>query len=66
MNADGVGTLVMLVLHDVDENLYEFLVPLEVAQRVGWDLMGEGLGFFAELTSGFEGDNDSNDSDDGV
>lgn len=57
MNDDGVGTLVMMVLHDFNENLYEFVLPLEVAQRVGWDLMGEGLGFFAEFT-------DKDDDDD--
>lgn len=49
MNVDGVGTLITLVLHDSDKNLYQFVLPIEVAQRVGWDLMGEGFGFFAEL-----------------
>lgn len=57
MNVDGVGTLITLVLHDTEENLYQFVVPIEVAQRIGWDLMGESLNFFAELTD-FETDDD--------
>lgn len=66
MSTEGVGTVITLTLLDTNENQHMFVMPLEVAQRAGWDMMGEGGGYFAELVTGYESVGDGNDGDDGV
>lgn len=56
MSETGVGTVITLTLLDTNDNHFMFVMPIEVAQRIGWDMMGEGGGFFAELTTTSETD----------
>jgi len=49
VSVEGVGTLITLTLQDSADNLFMFVMPLELAQRIGWDMMGEGAGFYQEL-----------------
>lgn len=58
VTSDGVDTLVTLTLLDHNENAWMFVMPVEMAQRVGWDMMGEGLNLFAEIAPH---DSDSDD-----
>jgi len=49
VNDEGVGTLITLTLQDASENLFMFVLPPEVAARMGWDMAGEAGGYFSEM-----------------
>lgn len=49
VTSDGVNTLITLTLQDHNEHHWMFVMPVELAQRIGWDLMGEALNLFAEI-----------------
>lgn len=50
VNDDGVGTLVTLTMQDTAGELHMFVLPLEIAARLAWDMAGEAGGYFAEMT----------------
>lgn len=54
VTSDGVGTLITLTFLDHNENSWMFVMPVEMAQRVGWDLMGEGNNFFSEMVVAYD------------
>lgn len=64
VTSEGVGTLITMTLLDHQEHQWMFVMPIELAQRIGWDLMGEGLGFFSEMVVGYEDEPDRVDGDD--
>lgn len=61
VTSDGVDTLVTLTLLDRNEYTWVFVMPVEVAQRIGWDLMGEGLNLFAEVVITAEDDDEDDE-----
>jgi hypothetical protein len=54
VTSDGVDTLITLTFLDHNENSWMFVMPVEMAQRVGWDLMGEGSNFFSEMVIAYD------------